>query len=56
MPETPRDVRDIRIEDVTNNIDSHNDLEETHQGSAIEPVQVCCARVFPFLKSRPGAC
>ena len=47
--ETPRDVSDVRIEDITNTGDSHNDLEESHQDSAIEPVQVYSSYVRNFL-------
>ena len=32
---------EVRIEDVTNDSESQDNLEESHQGSAIEPSQVC---------------
>ena len=36
----PREPGEVLIEDITNTTEDHNDLEESHQDSAIEPPQV----------------
>ena len=36
----PRDPSEVLIEDITNTTVGHDDLEESHQNSAIEPSQV----------------